>query len=219
MRSEDPGRRASSAGADRPSPSLTRASAGSKRCEEAKQGHDPSRLSHRCEPLEKRGGEPRDGDRRREASPPLPPEGRARKLGSPPLAPARQRAPVDPELASQRLGPARGDSVSQGRHHHHDDAEVHAAPEKTQRRRRPTPTASLAGTAEAEPPLLVGREIRRSTTGLAGVVGSMEPTPAGAPLGAHLLGEIPVERGEKGEEPGVAQQSMPHWKSPPGVGT
>jgi hypothetical protein len=109
--------------------------------------------------------------------------------------------------------------VSQGRHHDYDDAEVHPAPEKTQRGRCSTPTASLPATAEAEPPLLVGREIRRSTAGLAGVVGLMEPTPARAPKGARVLGEIPVERGEKGEEPGIAQQGMPHWKSPPGVGT
>jgi hypothetical protein len=47
----------------------------------------------------------------------------------------------------------------------------------------------------------------------------MEPTPTRAPKGARVIGEIPVERGEKGEEPGVAQQGMPHWKSPSGVVT
>jgi hypothetical protein len=38
----------------------------------------------------------------------------------------------------------------------------------------------------------------------------MEPTTARAPRGARLIGEIPVERVEKVEESGVAQQGMAH---------
>jgi hypothetical protein len=47
----------------------------------------------------------------------------------------------------------------------------------------------------------------------------MEPTATRAPKGARVVGEILVERGEKGKEPGIAQKGMPHWKSPRGVGT
>jgi hypothetical protein len=137
---------------------------------------------------------------------------------SPPAAPAPQRASVDPELPAQRLSPARRDSVSQGRHHNHDGAEVHVAPQKAQRRRRPTPSASLAVTTEAQPPLVLGREIRRTPTGLARVVRSMQSPSARAPLGARLLGEILVECGQKSEESGVAQQGVPHWRPPVGVG-
>jgi D-proline reductase (dithiol) PrdB len=35
--------------------------------------------------------------------------------------------------------------------------------------------------------------------------------------GDPSIREIPAERGQKGEEPGIAQQGMPHCKSPRGV--
>jgi hypothetical protein len=38
----------------------------------------------------------------------------------------------------------------------------------------------------------------------------MKPTAARTSLSARLIGEIPVERVEKVEEPGVAQQGMAH---------
>jgi hypothetical protein len=38
----------------------------------------------------------------------------------------------------------------------------------------------------------------------------MESTAARAPRGARLIGKISVERVEKVEEPGIAQQGMAH---------
>ncbi len=183
---------------------------GSKRREEAKQGYDSAPLPFRCEAIEECAGKRIGQDRRRKASPVLTPERRGGEVFLPPLPPAGECAPIDPELCVQLGGTASRDTMGHGRHQDDHDTEVHAATQKTQRRRGSATTTSVAITTEAEPPLLVGREVGGTTARLAGVVGLMESTAARAPRGARLIGEIPVERVEKVEEPGVEQQGMAH---------
>ena len=137
---------------------------GSQGREEAKQGDDSGPTGRpRANRSRKVRGQPINRDRGREASPVL--HARTTRWGST-LATTVASAPVcagrPRVLPAQQLGgTARRDSVNHGRHQDDDGTEVHAATQKAQGRRGPAPSASVAVTTEAEPPLLVGREIRR----------------------------------------------------------
>jgi len=132
----------------------------------------------------------------------------------PPPLPAGECAPVNPEFGTKCRDPAGRGTVGHRRQQNHPDSEVHTAIQKAQGRWGGARPAATAVTTKTLPAVLVRGEIRRTSARLAGIVRPIESSAARTTLGPGSFSEILVESVEKVEKTGVAQQSMPHWRSP-----
>ena len=93
---------------------------------------------------------------------------------APPLSPALDRPAVDANQLGQLSHPRGGRALPHDRDQRDHRGEIDLAPEEPERRRRSACSATVAGAAEAEAPIMLLAEPGRTATRLAAKQGRMQ---------------------------------------------
>ena len=185
-----PSRPASSAGKKRPSkiPRLESETGGDRRkkLQQIQQAVAPLDIEH----FTQRPGQRLIAHRRHEPRARLLPKRTLDETLQPPLPPALHRPAVKAKALPQDLHTFGCEAVPQSRDQNHDQADVNAAAQKPDRRRRVPLPAALLGAAKTIPPV----PAFRSATRLPRVIRPMQPGPAmNTALPVDLPGQIPID--------------------------